>query len=116
MSTDTQTTSGAAGNAAASPGPASLIDKQLGLLRKRLESDPKSLRHMFLADGASALAWEFDQEKLGPDFIKAFWEILLRGDDMSTVLQRFVWNVPLKYKRKFIQAVDEHLSDRYPMF
>jgi glutamate synthase (NADPH/NADH) small chain len=115
MSTDTQTTSGAAG-AAASPGPASLIDKQLGLLRKRLESDPKSLRQMFLADGASALAWEFDQEKLGADFIKAFWEILLRDDDMSTVLQRFVWNVPLKYKRKFIQAVDEHLSDRYPMF
>ncbi len=116
MSTDTQTTSGAAGTAAASPGPASLIDKQLGLLRKRLESDPKSLRQMFLADGASALAWEFDQEKLGADFIKAFWEILLRDDGMSTVLQRFVWNVPLKYKRKFIQAVDEHLSDRYPMF
>ena len=85
-------------------------------MRKRLESDPKSLRQMFLADGASALAWEFDQEKLGAAFIKAFWEILLRDDDMSTVLQRFVWNVPLKYKRKFIQAVDEHLSDRYPMF
>ena len=116
MSTDTQTTSGAAGNAAASPGPASLIDKQLGLLRKRLESDPKSLRQMFLADGASAISWEFDQEKLGAAFIKAFWEILLRDDDMSTVLQRFVWTVPLKYKRKFIQAVDEHLSDRYPMF
>ena len=116
MSIDTQTTSGAAGNATASPGPASLIDKQLGLLRKRLESDPRSLRQMFLADGASALAWEFDQEKLGAAFIKAFWEILLRDDDMSTVLQRFVWTVPLKYKRKFIQAVDEHLSDRYPMF
>ena len=115
MSTDTQTTSGGpqtgAGGAATG-----LIDKQLGLLRKRLESDPRSLRQMFLADGAGAIAWEFDQEKLGADFIKAFWEILLRGDDMSTVLQRFVWNVPLKYKRKFIQAVDEHLSDRYPMF
>ncbi|XBS71409.1 FAD-dependent oxidoreductase [Acerihabitans sp. KWT182] len=29
---------------------------------------------------------------------------------------RFIWNVPLKLKRKFIRALDGHLSDRYPVF
>ena len=29
---------------------------------------------------------------------------------------RFIWDVPLKFKRKFIAAIDAHLSDRYPMF
>ena len=29
---------------------------------------------------------------------------------------RFIWNVPLKFKRKFVRAIDPHLSDRYPMF
>ncbi len=35
---------------------------------------------------------------------------------MSALLLRFIWNVPLKFKRKFIIAIDAHLSDRYPMF
>ena len=35
---------------------------------------------------------------------------------MSTVLLRFVWNIPLKFKRKFIRAIERHLTDRYPMF
>ena len=35
---------------------------------------------------------------------------------MSAILLRFIWNVPLKFKRKFIAAIDAHLSDRYPMF
>ena len=29
---------------------------------------------------------------------------------------RFIWSMPLKFKRKFIKAIDEHLSGRYPMF
>ena len=32
------------------------------------------------------------------------------------VLMRFIWSMPLKYKRKFVKAIDDHLSDRYPMF
>jgi glutamate synthase (NADPH/NADH) small chain len=32
------------------------------------------------------------------------------------VLLRIIWNTPLKFKRKFIRAIDEHLSDRYPIF
>jgi glutamate synthase (NADPH/NADH) small chain len=44
------------------------------------------------------------------------WSLLLRGDDMSAVLMRFIWNLPLKLKRTFVRAIDRHLSDRYSMF
>ena len=29
---------------------------------------------------------------------------------------RFVWDLPLSMKRKFVRGIDAHLSDRYPMF
>jgi glutamate synthase (NADPH/NADH) small chain len=35
---------------------------------------------------------------------------------MSAILLRFIWAMPLKFKRKFVKAIDVHLSDRYPMF
>jgi glutamate synthase (NADPH) small chain len=93
-----------------------VFQKQLQLLRKRLLNDPKSLRQVFIQDGTAAIAWEFKQAELGADFTKALWNVLLRGDDMSTILQRFIWAAPLKFKRKFIEAIDKHLGDRYPMF
>ncbi len=93
-----------------------VFQKQLGLLRKRLLNDPQSLRQMFITDGTQAIVWEFKQEALGAAFTKALWKILLRDDDMSAILQRFIWAIPLKFKRKFIAAIDAHLSDRYPMF
>ncbi|MBI2713301.1 MAG: sulfide/dihydroorotate dehydrogenase-like FAD/NAD-binding protein [Rhizobiales bacterium] len=93
-----------------------VFQKQLGLLRKRLLNDPQSLRQVFVDDGTQAIVWEFKQDKLGGNFIKTLWNLLLRDDDMSSILQRFIWNVPLKFKRKFIAAIDAHLSDRYPMF
>jgi glutamate synthase (NADPH/NADH) small chain len=93
-----------------------LFQKQLGLLRKRLLQDPNAFREMFVADGTQAIVWEFRQEELGAAFIRTLWDLLLRGDEMSAILQRFIWNVPLKFKRKFIRAIDRHLSDRYPMF
>jgi glutamate synthase (NADPH/NADH) small chain len=49
-------------------------------------------------------------------FTIGLWDILLRGDAMSEIAQKFIWDAPLKYKQKFIQAIDRHLSDRYPMF
>ena len=85
-------------------------------MRKRLLNDPKSLRQIFIDDGTQAIVWEFKQDELGADFTKTLWNLLLRDDDMSTILQRFIWAVPLKFKRKFIAALDAHLSDRYPMF
>ena len=93
-----------------------LFQKQLGLLRKRLLQDPNAFREMFVTDGTQAIVWEFRQEELGAAFTRTLWDLLLRGDDMSAILQRFIWNVPLKFKRKFIRAIDVHLSDRYPMF
>ena len=93
-----------------------LFQKQLALLRKRLLQDPNAFRDMFVADGTQAIVWEFRQEELGAAFTRTLWDLLLRGDDMSAILQRFIWNVPLKFKRKFIRAIDVHLSDRYPMF
>src|SRR5665648_815489 len=42
--------------------------------------------------------------------------MLLRDDDASAVLMRFVWNLPLGKKRTFVRGIDTHLSDRYPMF
>jgi glutamate synthase (NADPH/NADH) small chain len=93
-----------------------VFQKQLGLLRKRLLNSPQSLRQVFIDDGTQAIVWEFKQGQLGANFTKTLWTLLLRDDDMSSILQRFIWNVPLKFKRKFISAIDAHLSDRYPMF
>ena len=93
-----------------------LFNKQIELLRKRLLADPKSLRTTFVADGVNAISWEFHQEELGAEFTKTFWNLLLRDDEMTVVLTRFLWSMPLRYKRKFIKAIDDHLSDRYPMF
>jgi glutamate synthase (NADPH/NADH) small chain len=93
-----------------------LFQKQIDLLQRRLVSDPKFFREAFIAEGTNAISWEFQQEELGEQFTTALWKLLLRGDAMSSVLLRFIWGIPLKYKRKFIHALDTHLSERYPMF
>ncbi len=89
---------------------------QMALLQRRLLNEPGAFRDMFIADGTNAVIWEFKQPELSPEFVKTFWNLILRDDDTSKVLMRFVWNVPLGLKRKFIRAIDQHLSDRYPMF
>jgi len=93
-----------------------LFQKQIALLQKRLVNDPQFFQQMFITEGINAISWEFQQDELGAEFTRMFWDLLLRGDDMSTVLLRFVWNIPLKFKRKFMRAIDKNLSDRYPMF
>ncbi|HVN43407.1 MAG TPA: hypothetical protein VMT50_11535, partial [Steroidobacteraceae bacterium] len=94
----------------------SLFSKQVALLRRHLLANPRSLRAVFVADGVQAIGWEFQQEELGAEFTRTLWELLLRNDEMSTILLRFIWFMPLKFKRKFIKAIDAHLSERYPMF
>ena len=89
---------------------------QLDLLERRLVADPRTFRDMFIADGMRAVAWEFRQSELSRDFVVRLWDMLLRDDDVSTVLMRFIWDLPLGKKRTFIRAIDTHLSDRYPMF
>jgi len=93
-----------------------VLQKQVELLRKRLLQDPRSFQQVFITEGTNAIAWEFQQDELGAAFTRSFWDALVRGDGMSTLLMRFIWNVPLRLKRKFIRALDRHLSDRYPMF
>ncbi len=89
---------------------------QLDLLRRRLLREPEAFREMFISDGMNAVAWEFAQDDLTAAFTRTLWETLTRDDDASAVLMRFLWGVPLGLKRKFIRAIDAHLSDRYPMF
>jgi glutamate synthase (NADPH) small chain len=93
-----------------------LFQKQLELLRRRLLAEPNAFRQMFITDGMQAVAWEFQQDELGGRFTRTLWDLLVRDDDMSTILLRFIWAIPLKYKRKFIKGLDQHLSDRFPMF
>ncbi len=90
--------------------------RQLALLRRRLLAEPRAFRDVFIADGMQAVAWEFRQGELGADFTRALWAALSRDDDASTVLMRFVWDLPLGKKRMFIRALDAHLAEKYPMF
>ena len=93
-----------------------LFQKQVGLLQKRLVNDPKFFQEVFISEGTSAITWQFQQDELSEKFTHTFWNLLLRNDDMSSLLLRFIWNLPLKQKRKFVRAIDSHLSGRYPMF
>ncbi|HEY3549302.1 MAG TPA: hypothetical protein VGK17_24790, partial [Propionicimonas sp.] len=92
------------------------FNRQLDLLKRRLLTQPEAFRDMFLADGMQAVAWEFRQPELSEAFVRSLWATLMRGDDSSRVIMRFVWNLPLKQKRLFVRGLDQHLSDRYPMF
>ena len=64
--------------------------KQMELLQRRLLNDPRSFREMFIADGSNAIVWEFQQDELGADFTRKLWELMLRNDDASQMLMRFV--------------------------
>jgi glutamate synthase (NADPH/NADH) small chain len=89
---------------------------QLDVLQRHLLADPRVFRDMFIADGMQAVAAEFQQPELSAPFVTTLWQMLLRDDDASRVLMRFIWNIPLGQKRKLIRALDAHLSGRYPMF
>ena len=92
------------------------FNHQMDLLKRRLTSEPRAFRDLFISDGMAAVAWEFQQPELGSEFVRMLWSMLLRDDDSSTILMRFVWDLPLSMKRKFVRGIDAHLSDRYPMF
>ncbi|HMO11732.1 MAG TPA: FAD-dependent oxidoreductase, partial [Actinotalea sp.] len=90
--------------------------QQMELLRRRLLAEPTAFREMFISDGMAAVAWEFNQPELGKEFTETLWALLSRGDDVSVLFMRFLWNLPIGRKRLFVRALDAHLSDRYPMF
>ncbi len=89
---------------------------ELQVLKRRLAAEPRAFRDLFITEGMQAVAWEFQQPELSEEFVNQLWAALLREDDASTLLMRFVWNLPVGKKRAFIRALDQHLSDRYPMF
>ena len=92
-----------------------VYQKQLALLDKLLVNQPESFRETFISMGQEAIVAEFRQTELSQSFTETFWKLLLNNDDMSSLLLRFIWDSPLKQKRKFIRAIDAHLSERYPM-
>jgi glutamate synthase (NADPH/NADH) small chain len=100
---------------AAAPAVASFQNK-LSLLERRLVAEPRAFRELFIADGMAAVATEFRGGELSAEFTLRLWDLLLRDDDMSTVLLRFLWNLPVGKKRVFVRALDRHLSERYPVF
>ena len=93
-----------------------VFQKQLGLLRKRLleqpELGPPDVRRRRHAGDRLGIQAGRARPRVHQDAVEA----AARDDDMSAILLRFIWNLPLKFKRKFIVAIDGHLSDRYPMF
>ncbi|WP_213992889.1 sulfide/dihydroorotate dehydrogenase-like FAD/NAD-binding protein [Sodalis sp. dw_96] len=96
--------------------PVDTYHRQMALLGRRLQNQPRAFHDMFIADGTQAVALEFRQEELGAEFTFTLWELLLSDNDAGKLLMRFIWEVPLKLKRKFIRALDRHLSGRYPVF
>ncbi len=93
-----------------------LLAQQLAILKRRLQADPGQFREVFISEGMQAVAGEFTQPDLSPEFAVTLWESLRRADDASKILMRFIWSLPLGMKRKFIRALDAHLSERYPVF
>ena len=92
------------------------FEAQLAVLKRQLANDPAQFRDLFIRDGLQQVAAAFAGERLTADFTRQLWAVLLREDDASLVVRRFLWDAPLRLKRKFIAGLDAHLSDRYPMF
>lgn len=92
------------------------FEAQLAVLKRQLANDPGQFRELFIRDGLQQVAAAFAQGTLSAEFTRQLWQVLLRDDDASTVLRRFLWHSPLRLKRTFIAGLDAHLSDRYPMF
>jgi glutamate synthase (NADPH/NADH) small chain len=92
------------------------FNRQMDLLKRRLLSEPRAFRELFISDGMQAVAWEFRQPELSAEFVQTLWATLARGDDAAKLIMRFIWSLTLGMKRKFIRGIDRELSDRYPMF
>ncbi|MCG6201554.1 sulfide/dihydroorotate dehydrogenase-like FAD/NAD-binding protein [Psychromonas antarctica] len=93
-----------------------LSQSQRDLLMQRVEQDPQRFQQMIIDDSQQAIQQMFKQGKLNANFTKKIWQLLLADNALSIALQRYLWRITLKQKRIFIQALDQHLADRYPMF
>jgi len=93
-----------------------LSQPQRELLMQSIEQNPQRFQQMIIADSQRAIQQMFKQPSLTAPFTQTLWKLLLANNAFSTTLQRYLWHIPLKQKRVFIRAIDQHLSDRYPMF
>ncbi|MGB5447243.1 MAG: FAD-dependent oxidoreductase, partial [Psychromonas sp.] len=93
-----------------------LSQAQRDFLQQRVEQNPQQFQQMIIDDSLQAIRQTLKQGNLHAVFTKKLWEMLLLNNEFSGVLQRYLWRISLKQKRTFIQALDQHLADRYPMF
>lgn len=94
----------------------SISKPQRDFLLKRMQQDPKRFQKMLLDESLAVIQKSLKSGDLTAAFTEKLWQLLLVGDELSAVLQRYLWRVPLKQKRTFVQSLDKHLSHRYPMF
>ena len=93
-----------------------LSQSQRDLLMQQIEQNPQRFQQMVIEDSQQAIRQALKQGKLNASFTEKLWELLLANDELSIALQRYLWRIPLKQKRAFVQGLDQHLSGRYPMF
>jgi len=93
-----------------------LSNAQRELLMQQMDINPQRFQQLIIEDSQRAIRQTIKQGKLNAKFTQKLWQLLLVNDALSTALQRYLWRIPLKQKRGFIQALDQHISTRYPMF
>ncbi len=97
------------------PGRWAPFNTQLAVLRQHLAENPRQFRQLFISSGIGAVAAEFQKDELGAEFMHALG-VAAAGRRQLAGGSRFLWDVPLRLKRKFIRAIATHLTDQYPMF
>ncbi|MCQ1057998.1 sulfide/dihydroorotate dehydrogenase-like FAD/NAD-binding protein [Photobacterium sp. ZSDE20] len=96
--------------------PSRVSQSQRELMLKRMEQNPQRFQQMVIEESMQLIRETLKQGKLSAEFTEKLWQLLLANNELSVALQRYLWRIPLKQKRAFVQALDTHLSGRYPMF
>ena len=93
-----------------------LSQSQRELLTLQMEKNPQRFQQLIIEDSQRVIQNVLKHGKLNASFTHKLWQLLIENNALSNALQRYLWRVPLKQKRSFIRAIDQHLSDKYPMF
>ncbi|MBW3085907.1 Dihydroorotate dehydrogenase B (NAD(+)), electron transfer subunit [Austwickia sp. TVS 96-490-7B] len=90
--------------------------EQMFLLEKKMRVDPEPFRDVAHIPGCERLVFAFQDNELSAEITHRLWEILLVDDADGRALMRFLWLLTTRFKKRFVAALDAHLSQRYPMF
>lgn len=93
-----------------------LSQSQRDLLLQRMDQNPERFQQMIIEDSQQAIRQTLKKGNISAEFTEKLWAFLIANNELSVALQRYLWRIPLKQKRAFVQGLDKHLSDRYPMF